>query len=169
MPLELLRQSLRSVTVVEHVLADLQRTHDIEVEGGRARLKGHSASLSVAEERSGTARLGALSAAGAEGRTVAELVAAGLSGSVQDLAEYYVRQGTAIRVGAERYYQREALERLARDALAEVERLQTATPAQLRDKLQLSRKYLIPLLEWLDLKGFTVRSGEGRRLTPAGR
>ena len=80
-----------------------------------------------------------------------------------------MRQGTAVRVGQDRYYDREALERLARAALAEIVRLETATPAQVREKLGLSRKYLIPLLEWLDLKGFTLRGGEGRQVTKLGR
>ena len=37
-------------------------------------------------------------------------------------------------------------------------------PGALRDRLGISRKYLIPLLEWADGKGITVRVGETRRL-----
>jgi hypothetical protein len=33
-----------------------------------------------------------------------------------------------------------------------------------RDRLGISRKYLIPLLEWADGRGITVRESEGRRL-----
>ncbi len=40
----------------------------------------------------------------------------------------------------------------------------TVTPADLRTRLGLSRKFLIPLLEWSDRKGITERVGEGRRL-----
>jgi selenocysteine-specific elongation factor len=40
------------------------------------------------------------------------------------------------------------------------------TPARLRDWTGLSRKYLIPLLEWADRAGITVREDEGRRLNP---
>ncbi|MBI4501278.1 MAG: selenocysteine-specific translation elongation factor [Gemmatimonadetes bacterium] len=169
MALELLRQSLRPAVVGEHVVAELQRSGDIVSEGGRTRLAGHVASLSTQEEKAGAILLQALASAGAEGRTLAELTAGSVGGSVERIAEYYVRQGTAIRVGQERYYQREALERLAKEALAEIGRLEGATPAQLRDKLHISRKYLIPLLEWLDLKGFTVRSADVRHLTAAGR
>jgi selenocysteine-specific elongation factor len=46
-------------------------------------------------------------------------------------------------------------------ALAE---LQSATPAQLRDRLGLTRKYLIPLLEWADRRGITRRTGDTRSL-----
>jgi selenocysteine-specific elongation factor len=37
-------------------------------------------------------------------------------------------------------------------------------PAQLRDMLGLSRKFLIPFLEFCDRKGITERRGEGRVL-----
>jgi selenocysteine-specific elongation factor len=38
------------------------------------------------------------------------------------------------------------------------------SPAQVRDRLGISRKYLIPLLEWADDRGITVRVGEAREL-----
>lgn len=38
------------------------------------------------------------------------------------------------------------------------------TPAALRERTGLTRKYLIPLLEWADRKGITVRVGDTRRL-----
>ncbi len=37
------------------------------------------------------------------------------------------------------------------------------TVAEMRDRTQLSRKYLIPILEWADREGLTVRVGERRR------
>ena len=36
------------------------------------------------------------------------------------------------------------------------------TPNAFKDQTQLSRKYAIPLLEWLDQQGYTVRTEEGR-------
>jgi selenocysteine-specific elongation factor len=38
------------------------------------------------------------------------------------------------------------------------------TPAEFRDQYQTSRKYVIPLLEYFDREGVTVRMGEVRRL-----
>jgi selenocysteine-specific elongation factor len=38
------------------------------------------------------------------------------------------------------------------------------TPALLRDRLGISRKFLIPLLEWADRQGITRRIGESRVL-----
>jgi hypothetical protein len=42
-------------------------------------------------------------------------------------------------------------------------------PAAVRDRIGLSRKHVIPLLEWADRKGITWRDREGRRrLKPSG-
>jgi len=168
MPLELLRQAIRSVTLGEYVLAELERAGKIITGFGVARLADHAPVLDAKQEQRGAELLGSLTAAGTEGRTLQELDEVVRDGSAREIIEYYVRQGTAIRVGEDRYYERNVLDGLARRALAEIQRVEGATPAQLRDHLQLSRKYLIPLLEWLDLKGFTLRAGDARRVTPGG-
>ncbi len=53
------------------------------------------------------------------------------------------------------------------EVLLEIQRLGRATPAQLREKTGLSRKYLIPLLEWMDAQRLTVRQGDSRGAGPA--
>ncbi len=40
------------------------------------------------------------------------------------------------------------------------------TVAEFRDELGITRKHAIPLLEWMDTAGVTVREGEGRRIRP---
>ena len=167
-PLEVLRQALRPVTIGEYVLRELEASGKIAIEAGTARLWTHGASLAEGHQLAGNRLLAVLAQAGSEGRTVSELDAEVKGGTAAALMDYYVRQGTATRVGRDRYYDTSALEKLARAALSEIERLGSATPAQLRDQLKLSRKYLIPLLEWLDLKGLTLRDGDGRRIAPAG-
>jgi selenocysteine-specific elongation factor len=76
--------------------------------------------------------------------------------------------GEVILVERGRYLAAEALEGFAR-LLREVGSAGEITPGALRDRTGLSRKYLIPLLEWADRTGITRREGEGRRLLrPAG-
>jgi selenocysteine-specific elongation factor len=41
------------------------------------------------------------------------------------------------------------------------------TPAEFRDLLGTSRKYAVPLLEWLDVRGVTIRDGDYRTLRKA--
>ncbi|MEZ4455963.1 MAG: SelB C-terminal domain-containing protein [Gemmatimonadales bacterium] len=43
------------------------------------------------------------------------------------------------------------------------------TPAAVRDRLGLTRKFLIPLLEWADRRGVTRREGDARVLVQSGR
>jgi selenocysteine-specific elongation factor len=66
-------------------------------------------------------------------------------------------------VERDRYYTRSALDHFAR-TLAELGREADIVPAAVRERLGISRKYLIPLLEWADGKGLTVRVGDVRRL-----
>jgi selenocysteine-specific elongation factor len=76
--------------------------------------------------------------------------------------------GQVVAVERERYYSRTALEVFAR-AVRQVGSDGDVSVAGLRDVLGLSRKFLIPLLEWSDREGLTVRSGDTRRLrAPAG-
>jgi len=72
-----------------------------------------------------------------------------------------------VRVGRDRYYDSEAIERVRNAILAEIRERGRASPSELREKTGLTRKYLIPILEWMDGAGFTVRDGDARRVGPA--
>lgn len=128
-------------------------------------LADHRAALTGLNAQRGEALEHALIDAGPQGvemEQVAEIASEGAA----DLADYMVRQGTAVRVGQSRYYHTPALAELVRKTVERLEGGLEATPAQLREALGLSRKYLIPLLEWLDGQGVTSREGDRRRLGP---
>jgi selenocysteine-specific elongation factor len=72
-------------------------------------------------------------------------------------------RGRVEAVERDRYYAREALEQFT-GVLNDMGRDGPISPAAVRDRLGISRKYLIPLLEWADGRGITVREGDGRRL-----
>jgi len=72
-------------------------------------------------------------------------------------------RGQVEAVERDRYYAREALEQFT-SVLNDLGREGEIVPAAIRDRLGITRKYLIPLLEWADGKGITVRVGQGRRL-----
>ena len=73
------------------------------------------------------------------------------------------KAGLVEAVERDRYYARPALDRLV-SVLREIGAAGEITPPAVRDRLGISRKYLIPLLEWADRSGITIRVGEGRRL-----
>jgi hypothetical protein len=52
----------------------------------------------------------------------------------------------------------------ATGVLQDMGRLGAISPAAVRDRLGISRKFLIPLLEWADDQGITIREGDGRRV-----
>jgi len=95
--------------------------------------------------------------------SVSELVSR-YGSSVPGLLRFLERQGRIVQVETDRYYDRSALE-------AMIARLREAlvpgnvyVPAQLRDILGFSRKFLIPFLEFCDRSGVTERRGDGRTL-----
>jgi selenocysteine-specific elongation factor len=76
------------------------------------------------------------------------------------------RERSVVRVGADLYFLTESLDGVRR-ALQELSEKGDITPAMFRDRLGTSRKYTIPLLEYLDREGVTVRVGDVRRLKAA--
>jgi len=84
--------------------------------------------------------------------------------SVPALLAHLAARGVVERVDQERYALKQALEEFRRAVEETLRELGAATPAQFRDRLGLTRKYLIPLLEWADRRGITSRKGDTRVL-----
>lgn len=96
--------------------------------------------------------------------TVAELEKEFSGEAVPALLAHLAREGSVERVDQERYALKQALEEFRRAVEETLRELGAATPAQFRDRLGLTRKYLIPLLEWADRRGITARKGDTRVL-----
>jgi selenocysteine-specific elongation factor len=77
------------------------------------------------------------------------------------------RDGEVVQVESERYYAAVALSTLVATLRAAMHPGRPYTPGQLRDALGLSRKFLIPLLEYCDRGGITDRRGAERFLPVA--
>jgi len=166
---ELARQVVRDTEFADFVQQGLADAGLVVIEGQTLRLADHRPELTGKQLEAGQQVLRELEAGDRHGRTATELEAAIPAQGAADLAQFYVRLGTAVRVGKDRYYLKEALDRLLLEFLTEVSRLGEASPGQLREHTGLSRKYLIPLLEWMDVHSYTVRVGDGRALGPAAR
>jgi selenocysteine-specific elongation factor len=105
-----------------------------------------------------------LAAAGLEVPTVPELERDLPGVPVRALLAHLARTGGVVQIDRERYATKDVLEAFRAALEAALAELQSATPAQLRDRLGLTRKYLIPLLEWADRRGITRRTGDTRSL-----
>ena len=164
-------QAMRAAVHAPAAVLDLLVEHGVKkqawelTEGGAAvRKPGWQAAL---QARAGAAS-GRLAQRLAEARwqipTVAELEKEFSDPSVPALLAHLAREGSVERVDQERYALKQALEEFRRAVEETLRELGAATPAQFRDRLGLTRKYLIPLLEWADRRGITARKGDTRVL-----
>jgi selenocysteine-specific elongation factor len=141
-----------------------------EVAGAVVRRLGWTATLQSHAEDSGGRLVRRLAEARWQVPTVAELQQEYAGVAVPPLLAHLAREGRVEQVDQERYAAKPALEEFRRALEAVLQDLGQATPAQLRDRTGLTRKYLIPLLEWADRRGITKRQGDARvlaRLTGA--
>ncbi|HKW42113.1 MAG TPA: selenocysteine-specific translation elongation factor [Gemmatimonadales bacterium] len=169
MSLQALRAAVRAPAppsaVVDAVVAHAVRSGLLVAAGSVAHLAGWHPSL---DSRSSDARdmlARRLSTARWEIPTVSELEKEFPGSPVRALLSHLVRDGSAESIDGERYAAKGALAEFRAALEATLDELGSATPSMLRERFGLTRKYLIPLLEWADRRGVTRRAGDARVLT----
>ncbi|OLE38105.1 MAG: selenocysteine-specific translation elongation factor [Actinobacteria bacterium 13_1_20CM_3_68_9] len=80
------------------------------------------------------------------------------------LLQYLVADGRVVRINDETAFARSAYDDAVRRLRAHLNEHQTLTVAAARDVLGSSRRYVLPLLEWLDAQKITRRVGDDRIL-----
>jgi selenocysteine-specific elongation factor len=75
-----------------------------------------------------------------------------------------LNEGILVKVSEELYFHGEPMNRLREDYTAALTRDGKATPATFKDLTGLSRKYIIPLMEYFDATKLTIRVGDHRTL-----
>ena len=150
--------------VIDAVLEQGTRDGRFVVAGSTARLPAWGAALDprASDAREKLARR--LAEARWQVPTVGELEREFPDSPVRALLSHLARDGTAEPVDTERYAAKGALGEFRVALEAALAELGSATPAELRDRFGLTRKYLIPLLEWADRRGVTRRTGDARVL-----
>ena len=76
-----------------------------------------------------------------------------------ELTHALERSGSIIRISSQLAYLPEQVDRIIA-GLGELP--EEFTVAELRDQFGLTRKYAVPLAEWLDAEGYTIRRGDLR-------
>ena len=166
-PLQWLRSRLRaSDDVATGILAAMMESGALRATGGTVAHRDFVPHLDAAREPLGAAIRLALTEAGAEPPTVDELAGtlAVTPEAVHELMRWLARDGSIVALEPGRYVQREALERLRGVLAIGMTEPREYTPSELRDLLGLTRKFLIPVLEYCDREGYTIRGELGRRL-----
>ena len=167
MSLQALRAAVQAPVAVLELLVDhgVKKQAFEPVEGGAAvRRPGWSTALRARADDAGGRITRRLEEARWQVPTVAELEREFSDPSVPALLAHLAREGAVERVDQERYAAKPALDEFRRAVETTLQELGSATPAQFRDRLGLTRKYLIPLLEWADRRGITSRQGDSRVL-----
>jgi selenocysteine-specific elongation factor len=163
-PARTLRESLRcNEELADIAIRELERGGQIELDGPVIKRPDWKPSPTAADLSVSSHVAHDICAAGREPPSVSELVAR-YGSSVPAVLNFLEREGRLVQVETERYYDRSAVEELVAKLKVGLLPGRTYVPAQLRDILGFSRKYLIPFLEFCDRQGVTERRGEGRVL-----
>jgi selenocysteine-specific elongation factor len=164
--LQSLRSAIGAPALVNAVIADLQREGAIRIEGSVAALADHVPSLDAGQQAIAAAAAASIRAAALSPPTLKEL-AADLEvreDAVLAALKFLADEGSLVPVTPDLYYDPGAISQAKELMRGLLGKSGAATPSQLRGALGVSRKYLIPLLEYLDAEGFTRRTAEGRVL-----
>ena len=165
-PRQWLRSRVRAPdAAVEQIVDGLLRDGRIVAEQGEVRLAEFTAHLSDRQQSLASDLVRRIVAAGAEPPSLDELAgtmscpAAELSA----IARVLTREGTLVPVESNRHYSLESVAELTGRLGAGMSLGGDYGPAELREFLGLTRKFLIPFLEFCDREGYTVRNAQGRR------
>jgi selenocysteine-specific elongation factor len=163
-------QSLRTGLSVSPAVADLLiarvvASGGLEVDHGLVRRAGWRVQPSVKQQGALDTIVQAIQSAGREPPSVSELahsVGGDTAAEVAALLRVLERGGAVRQVESDRYYAAEALAELTEALRRGMVPGREYGPAELREFLGVSRKYLIPLLEYYDRTGLTERRASGR-------
>jgi selenocysteine-specific elongation factor len=168
------REELRTMRLGEKVgpkifgmaLRDLEKKGSIVAERENIRLTGHRVQLkedmgNLREELSGVYREGGLAPP-----TLREILErfSDREKEVTSLIQVMTREGDLVRISEDLNFHRDALAALREDYRRLLLREGQATPASFRELTGLSRKFIIPLMEYFDMTRLTMRAGDHRIL-----
>jgi selenocysteine-specific elongation factor len=169
------KQELRSVSfgsekLFRSVLDKLVQGNVIVAEGDLVRASSHQVTLGQAEKDI-TDRLTTIIVEGRNAPpTVKEILA--MTGweikQVRSLLKVLEASSKIVRVSEDMYFSKEYVEGIKKDLLRYFEREKSLTPSKFSEITGSSRKYNIPLLEYLDRERFTIRVGDQRELRGSG-
>lgn len=165
-PLQWLRSKLDAPDeIASAVLVELAADGTLVVNAGLVGRAGFTATLGAAHAALRDGILAMLVKADKEPPSFDEL-AINLSASADDVgkvARWLVAERKAVAVEPQRFYSTAAVEGLRGLLFSGMVADREYGPADLRDLLGLTRKFLIPFLEYCDRDGYTVRGITGKR------
>jgi selenocysteine-specific elongation factor len=135
----------------------------VTVDGATVRQSGFVARRDLVRDSAAAALVSALQRAGLEMPSIKELIPAHGT-AVEPLLRSLLRDQEVVLVGHDRWSTPSVVQALAARLVQELTPLRDYTASELRAVFGVSRKYLIPWLEFCDREGLTLRHGDMRRL-----
>lgn len=161
-PLARLREELRAPgTIVEAAVARVCEAGRHALGDGTLALKTGQSALSERNAALMARLLQLVTDGGSQPPSVAELEAE-CGASAEGLLRYAARHGNLVAVEGVRYYDPAVVASQVARLRGGMQPEREYSPQELRDLLGVSRKYLIPFLEYCDRVGVTVRRSGGR-------
>lgn len=150
------------------VLNDLEKEKRIVTEKDLVRSYGHRVTLANYEELCLLLEDRYLNA-GLTPPTRREILEENVSvKGIETVLEIMIKEGTLIKVSEELYYHRKIIDQLREDYRALLMREGKATPLSFKEMTGLTRKFIIPLMEYFDAEKLTIRTGDHRILRGRG-
>ncbi len=164
---ETLREKLElTEEVFNYLLAQLAAAKKIQVQGEVVSSAGRGLSMNADEERARKTIETTFASAGLKVPLLKDVLA-GLSVDrtrSQKIVTLLLRDGTLVKLADELVFHRGALEDLRRKMAAQKSKAAKIDVGQFKDITGVSRKYAIPLLEYLDRERVTRRVGDLREI-----
>jgi selenocysteine-specific elongation factor len=151
------------------IIGRLQSQGKVICDGRSVALRGHKSKLNQGEQQLKAGIASAFRAGGLSPPDTAALVAlAGPRAAVlPELLALLVDEGDLVDLGGGVFLDRDAEAELRRRVIGRLADGSSITMAELRDLLGTTRKYAVPIGEYLDRVGVTIREGDARRLDPS--
>jgi selenocysteine-specific elongation factor len=163
-PLQAMRGRLTGASeLLDAVVAGSLAKGELAVESGLVRRADWRPRLSPDEEATREKLAAAIRAGGREPPTAGELQEI-FGPRTVPLLRLLERSGSIVAVEPDRHYDRGVLERLIEELRGRMAAGREYGPGEMRDILGISRKYLIPLMEYCDRTGVTERRIGGRAI-----
>ncbi|MCX5838327.1 MAG: selenocysteine-specific translation elongation factor [Deltaproteobacteria bacterium] len=147
-------------------LRDLEKREEIIAEREMIRLTGHRVHLKGEMEDLREQLSIVFQSGGLAPPTVREVLERfpDRKKEVASLIQVMTREGVLVRISEDLNFHRDALARLREDYRRLLIRDVQATPASFKELTGLSRKFIIPLMEYFDMTKLTMRAGDHRIL-----
>ena len=148
------------------VLTALEKDGKAMVERDLVKLPGHKAAV-VGDRAELQAKIEeAFRKGGFEPPTVKELSETLRCGEkeIHELLDLLIREGRVMKIKGDIFYAPQPLSQIREKLVALLKEKKEITPPEFREVTGLSRKYMIPLLEYFDQEKVTIRVGDKRML-----